>query len=92
MHASASPSSADVEDGPRDLTKVPGELDRQYEALDTDSALRATIITPEGPWVKKSSKSLLSTTRDTTIMAADEQATAKAAAFDLIDALSKSGE
>ena len=75
----------------RDLTKVPSELDRQYELHDSDSALRATIIAPEGSWTKKSVESILSKSPTISTLNADEQKTSKSAAFDLLDALSRSG-
>ena len=74
----------------RDLSQVPRELDTQYERLDTDNALRPTIITPVGPWTKVSQASLLAKpTRESLDTTA--QATARGAAFDLLDALSRSG-
>ena len=75
----------------RDLTQVPSELDRQYELHDPDSALRATIIAPEGAWTKKSVESILSKSATVSTLNTDEQKTAKSAAFDLLDALSRSG-
>jgi hypothetical protein len=72
----------------RDLTQVPAELDRQYEELDVDAALHATIITPSGPWQKESWPSLLSKKRDSSELDGDDQSREKAAAFDLIDAVS----
>lgn len=77
--------------GARDLTKVPGELDAAYEALDRDSALRPTIITPGATWRKKAYASLLSRAATDTALGKPEQESARAAAFDLIDALSRSG-
>jgi hypothetical protein len=43
-----------------DLTEVPGRLDRKYEELDEDSALRPTIINPGKVWTKKFQSTLLS--------------------------------
>ena len=75
---------------PRDLTKIPIELDAQYEALDTESALHATTITPDGDWTKKAWASILAT-QPTTRRLNALQATERGEAFDLIDALSRSG-
>ena len=93
----ASCSSADAESGASvdgreviDFTKYAGLLDRRYEEFDPDSALRPTIINPSDHWTKKSTKSLMSapvTTRLTT----SELTDAKRAAFELLDALTRSG-
>lgn len=93
--AAGAPPAADEEAsalcGARDLTKVPGELDAAYEALDRDSALRPTIITPGATWRKKAYASLLSRAATDTTLGKTEQESARAAAFDLLDALSRSG-
>jgi hypothetical protein len=73
-----------------DYTQIPGELDRRFERLDTDGALRATIINPGDPWTHTAHKGLIGTTRTASLHGA-EQRTQKNRAFDLIDALSKSG-
>ena len=75
----------------RDLTKVPGELDRQYEKLDVDAALRATVIAPSGDWTRRAPASILSRTRSNERMGGDAQKAARTEAFDLLDALSRSG-
>merc|ERR1712039_200964 len=67
-----------------------GELDAQFEQLDTDSALRPTIINPSSSWTKKAQKSLLAKP-ETTTLGGDQQKEEKDAAFDLLDALTKSG-
>jgi hypothetical protein len=73
-----------------DFTKIPSELDSEFERLDEDSALRPTIIKPGTVWTKRSQASLLSDP-STTSLAADEQKREKNRAFDLLDALSRSG-
>jgi hypothetical protein len=73
-----------------DYTRIPGELDRKFEALDVDGALRATIINPGDPWTRSAQKGLLGSPITATLHAA-EQRTEKNRAFDLLDALSKSG-
>jgi len=73
-----------------DYTQVPKEMDKQFERLDTDSALRPTIINPADTWTKKAQKALLAKpTVDT--LHSDGQKREKDAAFDLLDALTKSG-
>ena len=76
---------------PRELTSLPRDLDAAYSVLDPDSRLRPVVITPGGPWVRASYASLLSRTPVETALDAASQASSRAAAFDLIDALSRSG-
>jgi hypothetical protein len=73
-----------------DYTKFPSLLDSRYEELDSDSVLRPTIINPGSVWSKKSFKSLMSEA-ETKPLLSDDQVLEKNAAFDLLDALSKSG-
>lgn len=73
-----------------DFTKYAGFLDKKYEELDPDSALRPTIINPSDQWTKKSTKSLMSE-QTTALLTATELNDAKQAAFELLDALTKSG-
>ena len=58
--------------------------------LDTDSVLRPTIINPGSEWIKKSRTSLLSEPERKQLRQ-DDMELEKNAAFDLIDAVSKSG-
>ncbi|CAE7681767.1 sas6 [Symbiodinium pilosum] len=74
----------------RDYAQVPQEMDEQFEKLDPDSALRPTIITPGSVWSKKSQKSLLAQP-STAQLLSDDQKREKDAAFDLLDAITKSG-
>src|SRR6185312_8416603 len=55
-----------------------------------DGALRSTTITTGGTWNKKSQTSLLSSPMRTTL-GVDEQTNARNEAYDLLDALTKSG-
>jgi hypothetical protein len=75
---------------PDDYTKIPAELDKKFEALDEDGALRPTIINPGEQWTRSSQKGLLSAPTQTTLRA-KEQKDEKNRAFDLLDALTKSG-
>lgn len=74
----------------RDYTQVPKEMDERFERLDTDNQLRPTIISPEGSWTKRAQKALLASPTTSTL-SADDQKKEKDAAFDLLDALTKSG-
>lgn len=85
----SSEGSASDGDG-RDYTKVPGELDRRFEALDDDAALHATVIHTGDVWGRTAQKGLLSDPEDE-ILEADEQEAEKNKTFDLLDALTKSG-
>lgn len=73
-----------------DYTKIPGLLDKQCGTLDLDSALRPTTIKMAETWHLKFQRGLLSkpTSRSLDSEAQDEE---KAKAFDLLDALSRSG-
>ncbi len=73
-----------------DYTQYPGLLDKAYERFDVDSALRPTIINPGKLWTKRSQKALLEAPTTTTLTG-DALGTEKNAAFDLLDALSRSG-
>ena len=84
-------SSQDAGGGGLDYTEIPGLLDRRVERLDADSALRATIINPGPVWEKSYLESLLADVAHKSL-SSDEQRTEKDKAFDLIDALSKSGD
>jgi len=73
-----------------DFTQVPKELDRNFERLDDAAALRPTKIKAGRRWTKRSHANLLSAMR-TEYLEQDEQKMEKDRAFDLLDALSKSG-
>lgn len=73
-----------------DYTRIPGELDKKFEQLDEDGALRPTIIHPGEVWTRTSQKGLLAAPQGATLFA-KEQKEEKNKAFDLLDALSKSG-
>src|SRR5690606_37344030 len=73
-----------------DYTKIPGELDKSFEELDEDAALRPTIINTGEIWTKSSQKALLAPPQ-TESLTTNEQGIEKNKAFDLLDALTKSG-
>jgi hypothetical protein len=83
--AAAGPASADPS---TDLSVVPSALDARSEAL--DPALRPTVLSVGDLWTKKASAALLAKP-STSSVGALAQADAKAMAFDLLDALSRSG-
>ena len=74
----------------RDLTTIPEELDAKYLLLDPEGSLRPTILKPGKKWTKTSKETLLAEPKDSVL---DEQAlrTSSKDAFDLLDALSRSG-
>jgi len=76
--------------GQRDYTQVPKELDARFEKLDNDNCLRPTILKPGNVWSKREKKKLLADFTSRTLHG-DEQRKEKNAAFDLLDALTKSG-
>ena len=74
----------------RDFTALPKQLDRKFAALDLDAALRPTKIKAGLCWAKKSQPSLLGKVRHAQLQES-EQRTETQKAFDLLDALSRSG-
>jgi len=78
-------SGADV-----DFTKYPASLDARLEEVDKEGSVRPTILRPAPFWERKHFKSLLAP-QETESMFDAEQHREKARAFDLLDALSKSG-
>ncbi|CAE7258025.1 unnamed protein product [Symbiodinium necroappetens] len=89
-HENQGAAAASNDGATRDFTQVPQELDERFEKLDPDSALRPTIITPGSLWSKRAQKSLLSPPT-TFSLSSDDQKREKDAAFDLLDAITKSG-
>lgn len=77
--------------GEPDYTLIPPLFDKKFLEFDPDSALRPTIIKPQNRWTLKSRKNLL-TEAQTRELAKDDLKKERAKAFDLIDALTKSGE
>ena len=73
-----------------DYTRIPTLLDARCEALDKDSALRPTTIKTGETWRLKFQRGLLSKP-ETRALGSKGQDEEKAKAFDLLDALSRSG-
>jgi len=73
-----------------DFTKLPGMLDKNYEKLDVDNALRPTIIKHDKVWSHEFQRGLLSKP-ETRVMNQNDLNKSKNAAYDLLDALTRSG-
>jgi hypothetical protein len=73
-----------------DYTQVPAAIDAKFDALDEDGAVRPTKVLLGEVWRKKFQKALLAKPSETSL-GKDELRTEKNKAFDLLDALSKSG-
>uniref|UniRef100_A0A7S3K0K0 Uncharacterized protein n=1 Tax=Aureoumbra lagunensis TaxID=44058 RepID=A0A7S3K0K0_9STRA len=73
-----------------DITQLPKRLDASFKVLDTDSQLRPTTIKISEPWRKTFKKSILAEPQTQNI--SDEGlAKERSKAFDLLDALTRSG-
>ena len=83
-------STSKEESTAMDFTKVPSTLDMKFEKLDTDSALRPTIINVGEEWQKKSLKSLRGKPVEKSLWSKEQDAE-KTRCYDLLDALSCSG-
>jgi hypothetical protein len=84
--------SSEISDGHPidDCTVLPDALNKKFDQLDKDGAVRPIILTVGKSWKKRSQKALLSAATTSTLQA-DEQKSERSAAFDLLDALSRSG-
>lgn len=74
-----------------DYTTLPKQLDRSFEVFDEDSALRPTIIKSGDTWTFSSMNGGLLGKPTTSFLGDEAQRVHKNKAFDLLDALSKSG-
>ena len=73
-----------------DYTKIPSALDEALERLDTDGALRPSIINVGKVWSKRSQQGLLGNPHTKSLEVA-EQKLEKNTCYDLLDALTRSG-
>ena len=73
-----------------DFTLIPKLLDAKFEKHDSDSSLRATILKTDKVWRRKRQENLLTKPKTTSLHAKDIRSE-KDKAFDLLDALSRSG-
>lgn len=74
-----------------DLTMIPKLLDKKFEDLDEDSALRPTVIKLDEVWERRSQRNLILKELKIKSLEKNEQRTEKNMAFDLLDCLSRSG-
>ena len=80
-----------TEDGSAiDYTQIPTQLDQLFEELDEDSSMHPTIINVGSDWEKKYQKALLAAPA-TEYLDKTKQESERNRAFDLLDALSRSG-
>eukprot|EP00534_Pseudo-nitzschia_fraudulenta_P008520 CAMPEP_0201150568 /NCGR_PEP_ID=MMETSP0851-20130426/11673_1 /ASSEMBLY_ACC=CAM_ASM_000631 /TAXON_ID=183588 /ORGANISM="Pseudo-nitzschia fraudulenta, Strain WWA7" /LENGTH=1014 /DNA_ID=CAMNT_0047427253 /DNA_START=66 /DNA_END=3110 /DNA_ORIENTATION=- len=80
-----------VETSTAGFAAIPKVLDRAIEKHDKNAAIRSTTIETDGAgWTRKRQKNLLTKPRKETL-AKDEIESEKSKAFDLLDALSRSG-
>ena len=75
---------------PTDLSAFPTLLEQRLLSHNADACLRPTIISVGDTWTKSCQKGLLSKPRSLTL-SATEQKTSRDQAFDLLDALTRSG-
>ena len=73
-----------------DFTALPRQLEASYEQFDSDAAIRPTRLMVGTVWHRRSYAALLAPPVDASVSAAD-QLREKRKAFDLLDALSRSG-
>jgi len=73
-----------------DYTAIPRMLDDRMSILDSSNAVRAAIITVGPEWTRRAQKALLAPPIEETL-SASQQDQEKDKAFDLLDALTKSG-
>jgi len=73
-----------------DYTTLPAKIDAKLAQFDLDAALRPTNLLVGEAWSRSASKALLAPPTESVLRAA-EQKSEKAKAFDLLDALSRSG-
>eukprot|EP00808_Paulinella_micropora_P022190 g12445.t1 len=74
-----------------DYVGLPAVLDQQFLAVDKDNALRSAKLSLGEVWTKRYQKSVLAAV-ETETMSEKEQETHKKQAFDLLDALTRSGD
>lgn len=73
-----------------DLTSIPVILDANFDKYCNGSVLRSAILNPGFPWKRTRQKTLLSNPQES-ILQSEESMKEKMKAFELLDALTKSG-
>jgi len=76
--------------GSVDYTAIPNVLESRFDQLSQGSSVRPTIIKPGTVWKKKYQDGLIASPKEMNLYD-DEQRTQRNKAFDLLDALSRSG-
>jgi len=82
--------TCDVVKNAINFTEMPKLLDASIEKYDKDSALRSTVIKTNNTWTRCRQINLLTKPKKSTLGSSDVQSE-KNKAFDLLDALSRSG-
>eukprot|EP00977_Amphora_coffeiformis_P029543 scaffold41417_cov160-Amphora_coffeaeformis.AAC.1 len=83
-------SSLSTTSSAEDFTMLPKELDAKLEVLDTDNALRSTVLKAGSSWTLMRQENLLTKPKQLQY-GMDEIKHEKKKAFDLLDAISRSG-
>lgn len=73
-----------------DITSLPDALQKWFEASGTGNIIRPTILTPAVHWTRRRQHNLFSAPI-TSVLSAEQHASEKKQAYDLLDALTKSG-
>ena len=84
------PSGGHSSGNTEDFTLVPKELDAKLEKHDKDNTLHSTIIKPLSHWARTRQENFLTGAKTSTLLP-DTIASEKKKAFDLLDAISRSG-
>jgi hypothetical protein len=84
------PVSGGSTSGEEDFTLIPKLLDQKLEKYDTSNALRSTIIKTGPKWIRMRQENLLTPIKSSYLAPHDIE-TEKKKAFDLLDAISRSG-
>jgi hypothetical protein len=88
-------SSRSNSGGDRDLIQLPAELEQRFDGLlrsPSEGSIRPTILHTGDTWTKTSRNAVALTEPTVSVWAKPEQQKEKSRVFDLLDALTKSGE
>ncbi|KAJ9471603.1 hypothetical protein DIPPA_28373 [Diplonema papillatum] len=88
--STTSSSDMSLPDGMVDVSEFPHALEKQFDAFSDAACIRPTIIKPADSWTKRYQPKLLSDVK-TSNVGSDQQTKEKNRAFDLLDALTRSG-